>query len=164
MDLLRRLPDHAPMKWLFMAYCLVEFHPENQQSGVNASISHDSVLNQQQHQHQHLMMPVDPDHLFDTLHAQYPDNAFLLALHAQHHYHHRRYDEARQLFERLRDAWPYSVDYLDIYSNILFVLEDQRGLCALAQQCLAVDGGRAGRRARPSSGLGERRPGGASPP
>jgi anaphase-promoting complex subunit 8 len=49
------------------------------------------------------------------------------------------YEEAEQIFQDLRKLDPCSVDYMDIYSNILFVNENHTQLCSLAQDCVRLE-------------------------
>lgn len=54
-------------------------------------------------------------------------------------YNIRRFDEAQQLYEDAYMDDPYSLDGVDIYSNILYVKEDKVQLSLLANRCMKID-------------------------
>ena len=64
---------------------------------------------------------------------------FLMAHRAILAYHQRQFHEALALFEQLIEKYPHSVEYMDIYSNILYVMEDAPNLSALAHRCTQLD-------------------------
>lgn len=48
-------------------------------------------------------------------------------------------DEAEALFDQLSLQDPYALDFMDVYSNVLYVKENASKLSMLAQQCNAID-------------------------
>jgi len=75
---------------------------------------------------------------FQRLHATFPSpyvqgqTAFAL-------FHLRQYDEASRLYEELRQSYPFRLEGLDNYSNILYVTEERAMLSVLAQYAVEVD-------------------------
>jgi anaphase-promoting complex subunit 8 len=51
----------------------------------------------------------------------------------------RDYDQAQSTFEAVRDVDPYRIEYLDTYSNILYVKERKAELSYLAHTLSKVD-------------------------
>jgi anaphase-promoting complex subunit 8 len=52
---------------------------------------------------------------------------------------HAEFDFAEQIFATLHAADPHTVDYMDIYSNTLFVNENRKQLGILAHQCSQIN-------------------------
>jgi anaphase-promoting complex subunit 8 len=49
------------------------------------------------------------------------------------------YDHAEEEFEALYGEFPYMMDYVDFYSNVLYVMEKKAKLSYLAHKCVQVD-------------------------
>ncbi|PSK36738.1 hypothetical protein B9Z65_1921 [Elsinoe australis] len=83
------------------------------------------------------------DSLYDKitqLTSIFPTSAFLQTQRALLHYHAKDFDSASTLFSRLLTTHPYRLDSLDIYSNILYVMESSRPrLSHLATLASATD-------------------------
>lgn len=70
----------------------------------------------------------------------FPTSAFLQTQRALIHYHAKDFDSAASVFSSIVQANPYRLDSLDIYSNILYVMENARPrLSYLATLSSAVD-------------------------
>ncbi|PIA16182.1 TPR-like protein [Coemansia reversa NRRL 1564] len=69
----------------------------------------------------------------------FPQSPFVLGLVAMRHYSMREFEEAGRIFGKLDEIDPYGLELSDIYSNILFVMEDRARLGALAHKCAALD-------------------------
>jgi len=68
-----------------------------------------------------------------------PRTPSIIALEATIHYHHRNFDQACSLFQELRTSDPLRLESLELYSNLLFVLEDLATLSELAQSLSQID-------------------------
>ncbi|XP_065828222.1 cell division cycle protein 23 homolog [Oscarella lobularis] len=55
------------------------------------------------------------------------------------HYGRRKFHESRQLFKEISSQDPYRLDNMDIYSNVLFVLDMKSDLSHLAHHVVIVD-------------------------
>ncbi|PNS16519.1 hypothetical protein CAC42_253 [Sphaceloma murrayae] len=76
----------------------------------------------------------------DQLLLVFPRSAFLQTQRALLHYHAKDFDSASSLFSSILAAHPYRLDSLDIYSNILYVMESSRPrLSHLATLASATD-------------------------
>ena len=64
---------------------------------------------------------------------------YLLAQIALARYNQRDFDEAQQLFERLREVDPHRMELMDTYSNILYVKEERAALSHLAHHAMRTD-------------------------
>lgn len=69
----------------------------------------------------------------------FPDSPFLLNCSALHLYHTKALKEASTEFSHLLSLQPHRLDSLDIYSNILYVLNERPKLAFLAHLCSSVD-------------------------
>jgi len=49
------------------------------------------------------------------------------------------YDETERIFDEILERDPYRLDNLDVYSNVLYVLERRPKLSHLAHQCVSVE-------------------------
>ncbi|KAJ1660148.1 Anaphase-promoting complex subunit 8 [Dispira simplex] len=74
-----------------------------------------------------------------ALKQQFPDCGHLLTLQAMAHYHAREFEEAEALFDTLFRADPFRLDHIDVYSNILYVMENRPKLSYLAHHCVEID-------------------------
>jgi len=61
-----------------------------------------------------------------------PRSTFVVAHEALAHYARRDFDRARERFEALREADPFRLEQLDVYSNVLYVQEARAELSRLA--------------------------------
>ncbi|KAJ1965805.1 Anaphase-promoting complex subunit 8, partial [Dimargaris xerosporica] len=92
--------------------------------------------------HMHVNMqtlPKKSDVHCQALREQFPQCAFLQSLSAMAHYHAREFEEADALFDHLFRRDPYRLDQVDVYSNILYVMENRPKLAYLAHHCTNVD-------------------------
>lgn len=83
----------------------------------------------------------DPQ-VFDTLTRMldiFPRSAFLLQQKALLLYHMRDYDAATALFEELLRRFPHRLDAMEIYSNLLYVLQNRPKLATLAAMASDTD-------------------------
>jgi anaphase-promoting complex subunit 8 len=107
---LSSLPQHW-MKDLFLAHCYMEL-----------SLSEEAV----------------------SIYCQYCDNGFAKSVYiksqmAKCYDNLREGKKAKFIFESIRKNDPFSLDFMDIYSNILFVLEEHAQLAILAQEVSEID-------------------------
>lgn len=81
--------------------------------------------------------------LFDSvdglLQSIMPSSTFLTIQKAKMAYHGLMYKESEELFDQVITSDPYCLDDLDIYSNILYVMEQGPKLAFLAQLVSSVD-------------------------
>eukprot|EP00633_Aureoumbra_lagunensis_P009738 CAMPEP_0197323248 /NCGR_PEP_ID=MMETSP0891-20130614/70402_1 /TAXON_ID=44058 ORGANISM="Aureoumbra lagunensis, Strain CCMP1510" /NCGR_SAMPLE_ID=MMETSP0891 /ASSEMBLY_ACC=CAM_ASM_000534 /LENGTH=478 /DNA_ID=CAMNT_0042815843 /DNA_START=1099 /DNA_END=2535 /DNA_ORIENTATION=- len=68
-----------------------------------------------------------------------PSSSFVFAQQALAHYARRDFDTAINTFEVLRQNFPYRLDQLDVYSNILYVKEQRADLSLLAHAVFRID-------------------------
>eukprot|EP00301_Raphidiophrys_heterophryoidea_P018038 c3012_g1_i1.p1 GENE.c3012_g1_i1~~c3012_g1_i1.p1 ORF type:complete len:562 (+),score=125.26 c3012_g1_i1:48-1733(+) len=73
------------------------------------------------------------------LHQQIPDSNYILAQLAISSQHKGDVNEARQRFEQLVHRDPFSLDHLDVFSNMLYVQGDRARLSNLAHHVVTVD-------------------------
>lgn len=69
----------------------------------------------------------------------FPSSPFLLTCSALYSYHTKALKEAATEFSHLLSLHPHRLDSLDIYSNILYVLNERPKLAFLAHLCSSVD-------------------------
>ena len=69
----------------------------------------------------------------------FPRVAPIIALEAEIHYNDRNFEKSAQIFTELRENYPYRLDGLELYSNLLFVKEDLAALSQLAQELSQID-------------------------
>lgn len=69
----------------------------------------------------------------------FPDSPFLLTCSALYLYHTKALKEAATEFSHLLALHPHRLDHLDVYSNILYVLNERPKLAFLAHLCSSVD-------------------------
>ncbi|KAJ9629792.1 Anaphase-promoting complex subunit 8 [Taxawa tesnikishii (nom. ined.)] len=69
----------------------------------------------------------------------FPYSAFLQTQRALLHYHAKDFDEADRLFTHILSSYPYRLDSLDTYSNILYVMDARPKLAYLASVASATD-------------------------
>lgn len=49
------------------------------------------------------------------------------------------FDEAEVIFDELRESDPYRLEHMDIYSNVLYVMDNRAKLSVLANECCMTD-------------------------
>lgn len=81
----------------------------------------------------------DALYLFNALLSYFPKNTFLLGQIAYLYYDRRDFDESALYYEEIRRSDPHCLDGMDIYSNILYVREQQVELSMLAHHCVSVE-------------------------
>lgn len=69
----------------------------------------------------------------------FPSSAFLLQQKALLHYHARDHDTAMQIFDDLLSKHPHRLDGMEIYSNLLYVLNNRPKLATLAATASDTD-------------------------
>ncbi|KAK4527499.1 hypothetical protein GAYE_SCF40G5421 [Galdieria yellowstonensis] len=77
--------------------------------------------------------------LLNVLQLYFPKNTFLLGQIAYLYYDRREFDESALYYEEIRRNDPYCLDGMDVYSNILYVREQQVELSILAHHCVSVE-------------------------
>ncbi|KUI56727.1 Anaphase-promoting complex subunit 8 [Cytospora mali] len=75
----------------------------------------------------------------DQLLGIFPDSPFLLTCSALLSYHTKELKDAATRFSHLLSLHPHRLDSLDIYSNILYVLNERPKLAFLAHLCSSID-------------------------
>ncbi|KAF8253130.1 TPR-like protein, partial [Wilcoxina mikolae CBS 423.85] len=82
----------------------------------------------------------------DSIHSQltdllafFPTSTWLKTQRALLYYHAREFEEAESIFDQLVKSDPHRIDYLDHYSNILYVMERRPKLGFIAQLALTTD-------------------------
>jgi anaphase-promoting complex subunit 8 len=103
-----------------------------------------SIVNQELVQRASLVR----DHL-DEIQTIFPSSLQVKAHRALIHYHARgtssknpltiEFDEAEEMFDEIVQTDPYRLDDLDVYSNILYVMEKSSKLAYLAQLATRTD-------------------------
>ncbi|EJD42767.1 cell division control protein 23 [Auricularia subglabra TFB-10046 SS5] len=84
--------------------------------------------------------PVDADMtLVDELIAMFPDNLYLLSQKALVAYHQRDYELAERVFDKVLNLDPYRMENVDVYTNILYVMDKRIKLSKLAHDFLKMD-------------------------
>ncbi|PVU97431.1 hypothetical protein BB561_000537 [Smittium simulii] len=66
------------------------------------------------------------------------NSPFVLGLEAVYFYNLREFEKAEQLLESIYSTNPYSLNYVDIHSNILYVMGDKQKLAQLAKKCTEI--------------------------
>ena len=69
----------------------------------------------------------------------FPSSAFLLQQKALLHYHAREHDTAMQVFDNLLSTHPHRLDGMEVYSNLLYVLNNRPKLATLAATASETD-------------------------
>lgn len=77
--------------------------------------------------------------LFEELLDVLPSSTYFKGQLALALYHLRLFDEAQQLYIEIFEELPYSLEGMDVYSNILYVKEDAVNLSLLANRCMKID-------------------------
>lgn len=77
--------------------------------------------------------------LLEDLDNQFPRSNYLLAQRGTYFYNMRQFDLAEQILASLHARDPNTVDYMDIYSNTLFVNENRKQLGILAHKCSKIN-------------------------
>ncbi|ORY74830.1 hypothetical protein BCR37DRAFT_403830 [Protomyces lactucae-debilis] len=77
--------------------------------------------------------------LLDELASLLPGSGYIQRLRAIHAYNAQDYEQAELLFDALHKADPHQLEGMDIYSNVLFVLERRAKLVDLAKRMTATD-------------------------
>lgn len=83
--------------------------------------------------------PEEARTIYESLLEVLPTSTYLKAQLALAMYNMRGFDEAQQLYDELFAEEPYSLEGMDIYSNILYVKEDKVQLSLLANRCMKID-------------------------
>lgn len=83
------------------------------------------------------------DNQLNELSETYPANDFIKLVLAIRCYTVQDFEEAEQLFDGVYKRDPYRLDYIDVYSNVLFVLERRAKLSYLSKRLMAIDRHRA---------------------
>ncbi|KAL7274786.1 Anaphase-promoting complex subunit 8 [Rhizina undulata] len=92
------------------------------------------------HANQELYQTAEPVHAQLTdLQLIFPNSAWLKTQRALLFYHVRDFEEAETIFDSLIKADPHRLDFLDHYSNILYVMERRPKLGFIAQLATATD-------------------------
>lgn len=74
-----------------------------------------------------------------NLELMFPDNFIVSSWRAIHCYNNREFNEAVCLFRDIFKKHPYSLDNLDLYSNVLYVLKLNEDLYSLAKDCMKLN-------------------------
>lgn len=77
--------------------------------------------------------------IFEGLMDALPNCTFFKRQYAFGLYNACRFDEAQHVYDELYEADPYSLEGMDVYSNLLYVLEDKVQLSLLAKRCMKID-------------------------
>ncbi|CAM9010629.1 unnamed protein product [Wickerhamomyces anomalus] len=77
--------------------------------------------------------------MLDSLIVKFPKFSFLKTQHALICYHALKYNIAEELFDEILVNDPLRLDEMDIYSNILYVMDKRSKLAFLAQFACAID-------------------------
>ncbi|RCH80254.1 Anaphase-promoting complex subunit 23, partial [Rhizopus stolonifer] len=77
--------------------------------------------------------------IMDPLGVYFPHSTYILSQWAMFYYESMDYNEALVLFEELRDMHPSRLEYMDVYSNVLYLLNMKDKLCSLAFECKKSD-------------------------
>ncbi|KND04973.1 anaphase promoting complex subunit CDC23 [Spizellomyces punctatus DAOM BR117] len=73
------------------------------------------------------------------LSAMFPDSTYLDLQYAVSYYNQGKYERALEYFEDYREQEPFSLEYVDVQSHILFTIQDSTKLSVLAQKSFALD-------------------------
>ena len=76
---------------------------------------------------------------YTQLSAIFPQSNNLKSRVAVAHYDLKEYDESAVEFEEVLECDPYQLEYVDMYSNILYVKGDKTALSTLAHRALTID-------------------------
>ncbi|EPS37700.1 hypothetical protein H072_8540 [Dactylellina haptotyla CBS 200.50] len=77
--------------------------------------------------------------LVDQLSDIFPGSAWLKSQRALLLYHLKDYEESEKIFDEIMQSDPYRLDFLDHYSNILYVMDKRSKLAFVAQVASATD-------------------------
>ncbi|KAF3914984.1 hypothetical protein ABW21_db0209848 [Orbilia brochopaga] len=77
--------------------------------------------------------------LIDSLVDIFPGSTWLKSQRALLLYHVKDYDESERIFDEIMQVDPYRLDFLDHYSNILYVMDKRSKLAFIAQVASATD-------------------------
>lgn len=87
-----------------------------------------------------LQSPVDTDvALIDQLISAFPDCLYLLSQKALIAYHQRDYELAERVFDKVLAIDPYRIENVDLYTNILYVMDKRIKLSKLAHDFMKMD-------------------------
>lgn len=75
----------------------------------------------------------------NTMLDLFPTSTFLLSQQALLYYHSKDFETSSSIFQDILINHPYRLDYLDHYSNILYVMTDRTKLAFLAHLATSVD-------------------------
>jgi anaphase-promoting complex subunit 8 len=96
----------------------------------------------QTYAHVELFTSTDPTvtiNYLNTLLSIFPTSTFLKTQLALSHYHGKDFETSGSIFQEILTSYPYRLDALDHYSNILYVMEDRPKLAFLAHLATSVD-------------------------
>ncbi|KZW00651.1 TPR-like protein [Exidia glandulosa HHB12029] len=87
-----------------------------------------------------LQAPIDTDvALVDDLIGVFPDSLYLLSQKALVAYHQRDYELAERVFDKVLALDPYRMENVDVYTNILYVMDKRIKLSKLAHEFMKLD-------------------------
>ncbi|RUS31263.1 putative cell division cycle [Jimgerdemannia flammicorona] len=69
----------------------------------------------------------------------FPNSSYIKSQRAMACYNLRDFDEAEVIFDELRESDPYRLEHMDIYSNVLYVMDNKAKLSVLANECCNTD-------------------------
>ncbi|KAF8590891.1 cell division control protein 23 [Ramaria rubella] len=75
----------------------------------------------------------------DSLLRLFPGSLYLMTQKALVYYHQRDFEAAEKAYDEIRKRDPYRIDDIDVFSNILYVMEKRTKLSKLAHEFLALD-------------------------
>ena len=81
----------------------------------------------------------DTFNIIKELSVQFPHSNYLVSQLAMLFYHQQDFQQAQDYFEQIKRADPYRLEFLDTYSNILYVREDKAELSKLAHKLHSTD-------------------------
>ncbi|KAF3933049.1 hypothetical protein ABW20_dc0107193 [Dactylellina cionopaga] len=94
----------------------------------------------------HLLASQELYHVNETVHSLvdqlsdiFPGSSWLKSQRALLLYHVKDYEESEKIFDEIMQSDPYRLDFLDHYSNILYVMDKRSKLAFVAQVASATD-------------------------
>ncbi|KAI8371174.1 anaphase promoting complex subunit 8 [Choanephora cucurbitarum] len=77
--------------------------------------------------------------LMEPLTDYFPKSAYVLSQWAVFFYDTQNYNESSALFEELHRSFPTRLEHMDVFSNLLYLLNSVDKLCVLALECAKID-------------------------
>ncbi|EFC45000.1 predicted protein, partial [Naegleria gruberi] len=77
--------------------------------------------------------------LIQDLCSQFPNSNYLYSQLAMLSYHQQDFQQAQEYFEHIKKKDPFRLEFLDTYSNILYVREEKAELSKLAHELHSID-------------------------